>query len=238
MVTRRRLRLLTALLSTGVAFGEQIQLVPADLKSEATILSVEVVDARPEWQKEKKILSLWRTSCDFAIVRWGDSDTTPSRAQAIALWLGKYQPPAISESKVKLVWFTLHTNRRAPPSVGYDPREPGIVYGALHALECRGGSEIIGGVDKEEVSSPAPLVVDIVLEIAGRSYSGRAVGSVPDTTVASAKLVGEAIERLTQSIRVGSSPPTPCDRLKAAMNASPKVAFYGKSYDQYCGSKE
>jgi hypothetical protein len=234
-----QLGVLAALLWAGAACGgAPIHIAPEVPEAAATPAAVEVVDARPEWQKKKKILSLWRTSCDFGIVRWGDSDTAPGRAQAVAYWLGKYPLPVTADNKVNLVWFTVHTNRRAPPTGDYDLKEPGLVYGLLHAMECRGGAEMIGGVDKEEMDSPAPLVVDIVVEVGGRSYAGRAVGGVPETQVASAELVGKAVERLVQGVRDGASPASPCARLKGAVAAMPKVAFYAKSYEQYCGGKE
>jgi hypothetical protein len=58
-------------------------------------------------------------------------------------------------------------------------------------MECRKGSEMIGGVGADEASPPAPLVVDVVVEIDGQSFSGRAVRSVADTNAATIHLVDE-----------------------------------------------
>ena len=215
--------------------AESIRLVEPRLPTDASPM-VSVADVRPAWQKKKEILSLWRTSCDFAITRWGDNDSTPTRAQAVSQGLGKYLDESFRDKHFKLTWFTLHTNRRAPPSEPYDQKEPGLTDYALHSMECRKGAEMIGGVGVDEVSPPAPLVVDIVVEIDGLSFSGRAVRSVVDTNAATVQLVDEALASLARSIAKHEPAPTPCQRLKAAWDGSPKDSFYKKSYKQYCSS--
>lgn len=193
---------------------------------------VTVVDARPAWQKKKSILSLWRTACDFSITRWGDDNSAPARADAVAYGLEQHLPAEFHGRPFKLTWFTLHTNRQAPPPAN----ETGIVYGALHGMECRRGSEMVGGVGSDEASPPAPLVVDVVVELDGREFSGRAVRSVPEVNVAPIPVVDEALQKLAKNIQADTPGGTPCTRLKEALDAQPKISFYAKSYKEYCTS--
>jgi hypothetical protein len=137
----------------------------------------------------------------------------------------------------KLTWLTLHTNRRAPSDAD-DALEKGLVYDALHSMECRKGSEIVGGVDRTPLTPPAPLVIDIVVEVDGQPFSGRAVGGLAVLDVAPARLFDEAMASLARSINDNAPTDTPCDRLKKAHKASPKVAFYVKSYRVYCVRKK
>lgn len=220
-------------LAPAAAFSKEvIRLSPERAAGEKTSVAVE--DVRPDWQKKQKKLSLWRTSCDFAITRWGDGNSTPARADAAAYGLERFLPSEFRDRAFKLTWFTLHTNRQAPPD-HKDPTETGLVYDVLNSMECRKGSEMVGGVDAEEANPPAPLVVDVVVEVDGKEFSGRAVRSVPEVNVASIAVIDEALQKLAKSIAENSPGSTPCSRLKAAMEASPKVSFYGKSYREYCG---
>lgn len=232
---KKSLWLFTSLLWSSLGSAESIRLT-APHEGTENVPGVSVTDARPEWQKKKEILSLWRTACDFAITRWGDKDSTPSRAQAVAEGLGKFLDESFRDKQVKLTWFTLHTNRQARSSGLDSPNESGIVYGVLHSVECLKGAEMIGGVGADEVSPPAPLIVDIVVEFEGKLFSGRAVKSVAETTVAPVQLVDEALGKLAKSITENAPTPTPCQRLKAAWDTAPKSNFYEKSYRRYCSS--
>lgn len=93
---------------------------------------------------------------------------------------------------------------------------------------------MIGGVGADEISPPAPLVIDIVVEVDGQPFSGRAVKSVADTTVATVQLMDEAFAKLAKSITENAPTATPCQRLKAAWDTAPKNGFYEKSYRRYC----
>jgi hypothetical protein len=221
----------SAMASAGNA--DIILLVPPRA-ADQSVQTLTVTDARPAWQKKKEILSLWRTACDFAIVRWSDADSTPGRAQAVAEGLGRHLDVSFKDKPFKLTWFTLHTNRRAPPDDGYNPYESGLTYAALSSLECRKGGEIIGGVAPEEKSPPAPLVVDIVVEMDGKAFAGRAVASVADTKLSAANLVDLAMERLAKSIQANAPDLTPCQRLKKAWEVQPHDGFYKRSYQRYC----
>src|SRR5689334_972725 len=117
-------------IASALPAKETIQLVAPHPDGESAA-TVTVTDARPAWQKQKEILSLWRTACDFAIVRWGDDNTQPARAQAVAEGLGKHLDASYRARAFTLTWFTLHTNRRAPPDAGYNPYESGLTYDAL-----------------------------------------------------------------------------------------------------------
>jgi len=222
-----------ALLSSAASSAELIHLTLPPAAGE-TVPVVSVTDARPEWQKKKEILSLNRTACDFAITRWGDKNSTPGRAQSVAQGLGKHLNNSFRDKQFKLTWFTLHSNNRAPDKKGYDSSEPGVVYGVLHSLECRRGAEMVGGWSPEETTDTLPFIVDIVVEVDGRTFSGRALKRITDVTTSSAQVVDEAIARLAKSIQDDAPTATPCDRLKAARDASPKVTFYAKSYLHYC----
>jgi hypothetical protein len=217
-----------ALLPATAFCKELIRLSPDRTGEAARKVSVE--DVRPDWQKKKNILSLWRTACDFAITRWGDGNSTPARADAVAYGLERFLPAEFQDRKFKLTWFTLHSNRQAPP----DPSETGLVYAGLHSMECRRGSEMVGGVGAEEASPPAPLVVDVVVELDGQEFSGRAVRSVSEVNAAPIEVVDEALRKLVKNIQDNSPGSTPCSRLKDAMEAQPKVGFYAKSYQEYC----
>lgn len=225
--------MLVVLLPVAAFCKELIRLSPERVGAEASN-KVAVVDVRPDWQKKKKILSLWRTACDFAVTRWGDVNSTPARADAVAYGLERYLPAEFHDREFKLTWFTLHTNRQAPPPAD----EKGLVYAGLHSMECRRGSEMVGGVGSDEASPPAPLIVDVVVEVDGREFSGRAVRSVMEVNVAPIEVVDEALQKLAKSIQDNSPGSTPCSRLKEAMDAQPKVSFYAKSYQEYCVKNE
>jgi hypothetical protein len=217
----------------AVAFcKEVIRIAPERAGAESTA-RVAVVDVRPDWQKTGKNLSLWRTSCDFAIKRWGDDSSAPSRKDAVAYGLERHLPAEFHDREFRLTWFTLHTNMQARAP---DPNEKGVTSAVLHSMECRKGSEMVGGVAFDEASAPAPLVVDVVVEYNGREFSGRAVRSVPEVNVASIEVIDEALQKLAKSIQDNVPTSTPCSRLEEAMDAQPKVAFYAKSYREYCAS--
>ena len=93
---------------------------------------------------------------------------------------------------------------------------------------------MVGGVDSGESSPPAPLVVDVVVELDGREFSGRAVRSVQEMVDSPVEVVDAALQKLAKSIQDNSPGSTPCSRLKEAVDAQPKVSFYAKSYKQYC----
>lgn len=233
-----RLRLLPWLVTFGaVVWGTVGQAEPLHLVAPHTvgepIEAVIVTDARPDWQKRKKFLSLNRMSCEFAITRYGDKESTPGRAQAVAEGLARLLDEVHRDKPFKLTWFTIHRNSRAAPSAE-DPMEKGLAYDALHSMECRRGDEIIGGVEKAQLTPPAPLVIDIVVEVDGQAFVGRAVGSVPEANVAPVKLFDEAMSNLARNILENAPTDTPCDRLRKARNASPKVSFYKTSYREYC----
>lgn len=214
------------------AFSKELIRISPERPGAESGSKVAVVDVRPDWQKKKEILSLWRTACDFSITRWGDGNSTPARADAVAYGLERYLPAEFHDREFKLVWFTLHTNRQAPPPAD----EKGLVYGALHSMECRRGAEMVGGVGSDEASPPAPLVVDVVVELDGKEFAGRAVRSVPEVNAAPIEVVDAALQKLAKSIQDDSPAPTPCARLKEAMDTQPKVSYYAKSYKEYCGN--
>src|SRR5688572_28658814 len=116
----------------AIAFGkDMIRIAPKEADADGA-QKVGIVDARPEWQKKRKLLSVWRPSCDFAILRMGDDDTTPARAAVAAYGLARHLPAELQDKEVKLTWFTVHKNNQAPR--GTTPNEEGLVYDALHAL--------------------------------------------------------------------------------------------------------
>jgi hypothetical protein len=219
--------LLSAVVCSTAGGATPTLLVTPHAAGEA-VPAVIVIDARPDWQKKKKILSLNRMSCEFAITRWGDAQTTPGRAQAVAEGLARFLDEPHRAKSFKLTWFTIHRNSRAPSGTK-DPTETGLVYDALHAMECRHGDEIIGGVEDAQLTPPAPFIIDIVVQVDEKVFVGRAVGAV-----APVDLFGAAISSLARNILENGSSDTPCDRLRKARDASPKVVFYKKSYQDYC----
>jgi len=185
----------------------------AQLKTENyknyTSYSFKLVDQRPAEGRDSEKLSLSVTNCAYGITRIGDEDTKPDRIIYLKNTLQKHRSAALSNHAVYVKKFTIHKNlqthyRRSNVFGG------GLVGGLLGSTECFAQENEPGGfgVDENPSSFPA-VIIEITLDIGGRSQEYRVVKSEPAKTgllETNADLVSlameEAMAAVLESLRI------------------------------------
>jgi len=166
--------------------------------------SFKLIDNRPESEKDSEILSISVTNCAYGIYRIGDTDTTPDRITYLKNELQQHRSKSLKGLKVKVKGFTIHKNLQM------HLRQANIFRGLLtSSFECNAKENEPGGFSSKENPASLPAaVIEIELEIAGRSKNYRIVHfdrieqglvSTSDTLIPTA--MDKAIEAVLKSLK-------------------------------------
>jgi len=133
--------------------------------------SFKIIDQRPEIEKDNEILSISTTNCAYGIYRIGDNNTTPDRISYLKNKLQHHRSISLKNQTIKIKKFTIHKNLQN------HLRNSNIYRNILvSSFECDAKTDEPGGFSLMENPAKLPAaVIEVTLEIAGRSKTYRAV---------------------------------------------------------------